>query len=432
MEDRFQTNTIELTDNNLFYSSALIKDIEKTNFLYSLIGIHKNYALQKFGDKEYEHNTSDPFISLFRIPSNEFKISTYNLIGLVKSDRYSLSITSRFGQNFLFYLIQNTEGFVEINYSSGTEENGGYDWLIACLWCKLLQECYQLGIPKSYRSKQEKTSRIKGKIDPLDCALNHKTGKFLCHYRDHSYQHPMLFLFIQTYEKIRKFNLCQSLHPIYQDFIRLTEGKKLKLVEVLETPYLTNPFYQKYNALIDLSKQILKNKTMNFGGDSNKYTYLFDISMLFEYLIRKKLANYFPIIQKNSDLLKIQTGVTERKLIPDIVVNTDHGYYIFDVKYKKFYFNEGVKREDLFQLHTYIGQYANNKEVKGCGFIYPHENNKETEYIKCEINQHGKLIPFYILFLDIPENITNQQDFNKQMDNACQNLCTQFQKIIKQ
>ena len=33
-------------------------------------------------------------------------------------------------------------------------------------------------------------------------------------------------------------------------------------------------------------------------------------------------------------------------------------FYVFDVKYKAFDTVYGVKREDLFQLHTYIGQYV--------------------------------------------------------------------------
>ena len=38
--------------------------------------------------------------------------------------------------------------------------------------------------------------------------------------------------------------------------------------------------------------------------------------------------------------------------------------YVFDVKYKTFDPQFGVKREDIFQLHTYIGQYGNGGLIK--------------------------------------------------------------------
>ena len=64
-------------------------------------------------------------------------------------------------------------------------------------------------------------------------------------------------------------------------------------------------------------------------------------------------------------------GSYMRKLEPDLVFENDGGLYVFDVKYKAFDPQFGVKREDLFQLHTYIGQYGNGASIKGCGFVYP-------------------------------------------------------------
>ena len=124
------------------------------------------------------------------------------------------------------------------------------------------------------------------------------------------------------------------------------------------------------------------------------------------------------------------------KLKPDLVFEYDNGLYVFDVKYKTFDFNEGVKRADLFQLHTYIGQYGNEKlsngdkkPFRGCGFIYPipedewNNQYKEHTLISDEIEQQGRKIPFHVLFLKIPkkpsENADNKKTFNELMKEQC-------------
>jgi len=125
-----------------------------------------------------------------------------------------------------------------------------------------------------------------------------------------------------------------------------------------------------------------------------------------------------------------------RKLEPDLVFESDGGQYVFDVKYKAFDKQFGVKREDLFQLHTYIGQYGNEDSIKGCGFVYPISEEKwdalnldKTQgLIKDDIHQQGKYIPFYVLFLKIPKNTS--PDFNSLMNEQCRVFIEAIQSKI--
>lgn len=102
-----------------------------------------------------------------------------------------------------------------------------------------------------------------------------------------------------------------------------------------------------------------------------------------------------------------------------------NGLYVFDVKYKAFDPQFGVKREDLFQLHTYIGQYGNGTSIKGCGFVYPISEerwaslnlDKTQGLISDVIRQQGQDIPFHVLFLKIPDNTS--LDFNRLMSEQC-------------
>ena len=126
-----------------------------------------------------------------------------------------------------------------------------------------------------------------------------------------------------------------------------------------------------------------------------------------------------------------------RKLEPDLVFESDGGLYVFDVKYKAFDLQFGVRREDLFQLHTYIGQYGNVAPIKGCGFIYPISeerwaslNLEQTQGLISDIiHQQGQDIPFHVLFLKIPDN--TYLDFNRQMRGQCRMFIdTIYSKVL--
>lgn len=163
--------------------------------------------------------------------------------------------------------------------------------------------------------------------------------------------------------------------------------------------------------------------------------------MLFEYFIRKLLKRCgFLLHSKYEHVYKIPSGAFNgymRKLEPDIVFEYEEKLYLFDVKYKTYDFKYGVKREDLFQLHTYIGQYGNDVELCGCGFIYPISENKWNEndldktqgVVSDVIIQQGRKISFSVIFLKIPENST-EVDFNKLMRKECQNFLENLQKSV--
>ena len=181
--------------------------------------------------------------------------------------------------------------------------------------------------------------------------------------------------------------------------------------------------------LIDLSKQVITQHESDFNFQRESNAFLFDISMLFEYFIRKLIRRYgLHPLSKFEQKYKIPTGAFSgytRKLIPDLVFESDGGLYVFDVKYKTFDTRFGVKREDLFQLHTYIGQYANSAAIKGCGFIFPiseckwHSSGLEqtSELKSAVIHQQGIEIPFHVIFLKIPDNAS--LNFNRLMSEQC-------------
>lgn len=404
------------------------KLLDVTGEINNLLSQNIQDFIVLFNSEEYEHNSSDQFVTVNGADSLNFSLSTGNLIGFVKRDNFSLKISSRFGDEFLKFIIADADGFLEVNNMGGEKQSEGYEWLLAYLWTIKLKRAYRLGLPKLYLTQTESTSKVRGSIDVLDFYLNRDRGIYRCRYREHSYESTAALLITRAFEYVETYSFVQKNRPIYQNFLSASQGIKRTHKELLDTPHFSNPYFHDYNELIDLSKQILNRKSTSFDEISQSSAFLFDVSMLFEYFIRKLLIrNSFRLFAKFEELHTITTGRErfKRKLQPDIVFEVNKELYVFDVKYKTFDSIYGVSRDDLFQLHTYIGQYGNNHKVKGCGFIYPASESKWRSLelddmggiIESEIVQHGVSIPFYVLFLKIPDE-TNTY-FNASMIDEC-------------
>jgi 5-methylcytosine-specific restriction enzyme subunit McrC len=416
------------------FLNSVSRDVEKT------LNDNIANALILFNDEDYEHNTDGGFIAVTGTDARNFTLNTGNLIGFVKRGDYSLKISSRFGDAFLQYIIADADGFLELENIGGESHTEGYEWLLAYLWNIKFKRAYRLGLPKTYITKNDRISRVRGTIDAVDYFLNTTSGKYLCFYREHSYDSPATSLFIKAYEAVEHYSFCQRTRNVYNAFLTANQGVKRSRREILRTPYFTNPFYNDYNVLIDLSMQVINQQGSDFDSKHESSAFFFDISMLFEYFIRKLIKrDGVRLLSKFEQRYEIPAGALRgymRKLEPDLVFESDDGLHVFDVKYKAFDPQFGVKREDLFQLHTYIGQYANGALIKGCGFIYPISEDRWTSLslekshglISDVIRQQGYEIPFHVLFLKIPDNTS--LDFIRLMSEQCRMFMDTIQSII--
>ncbi|HCH1046001.1 TPA: restriction endonuclease [Vibrio parahaemolyticus] len=405
------------------FLNSVSRDVEKT------LNDNISDALILFNDEDYEHNTDGGFIGVSGTDARNFNLDTGNLIGFVKRGDYSLKISSRFGDAFLQYIIADADGFLELENIGGESHADGYEWLLAYLWNIKFKRAYRLGLPKTYITRNDRISRVRGTINATDYFQNKSSGKYLCSYREHSYDSPATSLFIKAYEAVAHYSFCHQTRNIYSAFLTANQGVKRSQQEIMRTSHFTNPFYNDYNVLIDLSKQVIDRKGSDFDSQQDSSAFFFDISMLFEYFIRKLIKrDGLRLLGKFEQRQQIASGALSgymRKLEPDLVIEIDESLFVFDVKYKAFDSQFGVKREDLFQLHTYIGQYGNVAAIKGCGFIYPISeerwaslNLEKTQGVISDIiHQQGQEIPFHVLFLKIPED--TYIDFNRKMKEQC-------------
>jgi 5-methylcytosine-specific restriction enzyme subunit McrC len=404
----------------LFHKQAHLNDIQK------------KAEVILFKDAEYEHNTDAPYYNLSGLSYHNFTLQTGNLIGFIKLDEYCIRIGSRFGDDFLKYLIADTHGFLEIKNMGAYAHENSFDWILYYLWQIKLKKAFRLGIPKTYQSREDISNKPKGQIDTLHYELFGHLGKYKSKFREQSYLSDSNILIALTFKHEKLFKHCHSeMNGIRNAFITATEGKKLQRKQLISVKHFSNPYFKDYNEVIDLSKRILFSEGLSIASDSESSAFLFDVSMLFEYFIRKLLTrNGFVLRSKFSERLKIPTGVEayRRKLEPDIVIEHENNLSIFDVKYKNFdNVRQGVEREDLFQIHTYLGQYGNSNPIKACGFIYP-KKGKENNVIKQNMKIMGKDVDFYVFLLAVP-GIEEQNFISKFRDN-CNDFVSQFTREL--
>lgn len=369
-----------------------------------------DHEVLRFGEN-YEHNTTDQFIQLSGGDWNLFTLTTGNLIGCVRDGEYTLKVSSRFGDEFIKFIIADAEGFKELP-DQGGEQHGGYEWLLVYLWLIKLKKAFRLGLPKAYETRTEHLTTVRGRLDPVDYAMNSDRARYRCTYREHSYDNETTRLIARTLQHLDGHAVLRDTHGLNQTFQIATAGARHPLGELLQTKLVRNPFYADYNEVITLSKRILRDDLADFGAKARTSAFFFDVSMLFEYFVRKLLKRAGARFRdKNGAAWMIPTGTRDRKLIPDLVFDVGGRTFVFDVKYKRFDFAHGVAREDLFQLHTYVAHLANEAEVAGCGFIYPVRESRWNQQRLGEsgglwisqIKQHGCAIPFVVAFIRVPE-----------------------------
>lgn len=370
-------------------------------------------SLVLFNDGDYEHNTTDDFVTLHGSDAFNFQLTTGNLIGCVKRGDYSIRISSRFGDAFLRYIIADADGFLELEDFGGEQPGGDYDWLLAYLWMIKLKRAFRLGLPKNYVGRTETTCRVRGRLDPVRFYTNGDRASYHCSYREHSYCNPQTVLIAEAFRTLKSHPLLPAIHTVASNFTVAAEGLRPGRRQLLGTRKFSNPFYSDYNGVIDLSKRVLQNESTDFGSQSQTSAFFFDVSMLFEYFVRKLLKRAGAHIHPKAMGLTIPSGGlrnSRRKLEPDLVFELGNKACLFDVKYKSYDFETGVSREDLFQLHTYVGQWSNNLQLTACGLIYPVMHNKweanqlgKTGGVICDtLEVCGKRIPFSVSFIRVP------------------------------
>jgi len=406
-----------LKDNSEYFlnKEINIKDesiIEKIGKIYEILNSSKP-TIFGFGE-EFELNYEE----VFRYEGYNFdtlRLYTNNIVGTIIYDKFRIDIGSRFGDNFLKYMIASSEGFLEFENFGNLDNNVGIaEWLLIYYWKIKLKSAFRLGLYKTYKEKNEELSSIRGRIDFNSLHKFKLKAKLNCYYREHSYINEINETIKRALVKVSKSKhyskFIKDITPIKRTFFDLA-NLNIALSN-LKNKKILNPFYMPYQEVYRLSLQILENQFFNFSNKSKFNALLFDVSLLFEHFIRKLLIhNGFILNEKNKKEFAIPDGIKYRDIYPDIIIyHSDDTVSIYDVKYKKFSFAEGIKREDRFQITSYAALISSKYNIRECGIIYPVESSRVEKLPVQKLNICNKEIPFKVLFYEVEKNLENQKE----------------------
>lgn len=363
---------------------------------------------------EFEANIDQ---NIFELKGQDFdstKIYTFNLVGSIRYKKEIFNINSRFGNVFLEYMIASSHGFLELEKSGGFSKDISLaEWIMIYYFKIKLKDAFNLGMYKTYQTKNEDLLSIRGQID-MDHYIKKDffDGKTRCNYKEHSFNNDtnyIISLAINKIFKIQKYvSIVNDIHTIKNAFNQV-EYKK-KNIKLLSNIKVKNPFYGKYNEVFKLAYKIL-NEDFGSNGEDEFSAFLFDISLLFEHHIRSLLKTKYNLGIKNQKEFQVPNGNRFSHIFPDVIIYHDDGSIsIYDVKYK--HFGKEVNREDRFQLISYVAIYLQKYKIKECGFIYPADSSEQET--KEQVLQVSNVeIPFKIIFYDIVKIDPQEKTYDK-------------------
>lgn len=417
----FNCNTTRKQNKELIRKDAIVDFLKEVRSVLGKIDLNDYNISYLIGDGEFDLNRENTILNISGDSFSEMKLTTSNIVGSFNFNNHQININSRFGNQFLAYMIANTSGFIELdNFGSVSDNNGLGEWILLLYWKNRLKRAFAQGIYKTYQKKRENLSTVRGAID-----INHWIkkqdyfdGKTMCEFKEHSFENNINKVVFLALKKVSKSPYADLLYDVY-DIKRAFESIPFKNFNYnFKNSFVSNSVYKNYNEVFDLSKRILQDQYMSFSNQDKRFSaFLFDISLLFEHHIRKLLKRKFTLRPKELDEFEVPNGVSESKIFPDVIIdygNNEIG--VFDVKYKRFQTegpSAGVKREDRFQLISYIALYSSKYKVVKAGIIYPcEEGDYNTLISKTRRDQiiqiSGSKVNFGVYFYKVSKDLSKQ------------------------
>ena len=374
------------------------------------------------------HHYGDEISESYIIAMRDDKISTGNIMGFVGVNDTQLDIKSRFAKvdeddYFLHYMLQKVFSINLFDIKHTTRQEDIFDFLLY-LFPHFLKKALAQGLFKKYRRFEYNDANIRGPIDvnrhvreniPFRGTVAYST-------REHSYDNEITQLVRHTIEFIRTkkhgaiiLNNDPETKSCITQITLATQSynvrERMKVINQNLRP-IRHPYFSAYTDLQNLCLRILRHESLKYGQEKHKvYGVLFDGAWLWEEYLNtilkkcgfkhpenKKHKGGFQMFEKESDDDAISKN--SRRLYPDFWKDD----FILDAKYK--HLNNGVGREDLYQVVTYM--YC-TKAANGA-YVYPYE--KDEEYVKYQLDGYGGFI--HVIPLFIPQS---EKEFTEFVNN---------------
>ena len=376
------------------------------------------------------------------------KATTGNLMGFVGVNGTQINICSRFSQDdrndyFLHYMLCKVFRINLFNLDYSISKDNVFDFLLY-LFPHYLKKAMRQGLFKQYQKKQYNDANVRGVINvsrhireniPFRGTVSYDT-------REHSYDNNITQLVRHAIEYIRQKPLGKQILQNDADIIScvsqivlatpsFAQVNRQKVINANIRPTI-HPYFVDYTPLQRLCMQILRHETIKYGKEKDKvYGILFDGAWLWEeYLntVLRGLGFHHPenklqkggfrmFKEQNEDE---QINRNSRHLYPDFYhKKNDNIDFILDAKYK--HLNNGVSREDLYQVVTYM--YC-SKASHG-GYVYPDEGSNSNS--KFQLTGYEGYI--YLLPVSIPQSQPSHTAFMKAMQESEKRLRSLIQDV---
>lgn len=377
---------------NLTSRSWLLKDL----ILTSIIPISSKKNSDKKQDDlvieiTEENNEKEPkksirtgnFIGKFYLPDGKNEIE--------------IEIKSRFNDALLTRMLNvaNNVFLQDIHFQAkpSDKKSNIVKYIIGYLFIQSLEKASLLGFPKSYQTKHYHESKVYGNIDfnrhiKYDYPFN---GKISSTTREQHYIPEIInviYKAIQSIKDIFNEDIFLRINKIYSLTKQLYNGKYVDdrmIDKAIKDKALLNPIYSDFKKVLEYAKILIKLEDSKSGKSKQDHSgYLIDVSELWETYLYKLLQHHLPDcnVREQFEINTYKDRFYERHIIPDIVIEKDGHYAVFDAKYKRMKMNGKSKndigdldREDFFQIHTYMTYFNKENNLIAGGLLYPFESN---------------------------------------------------------
>jgi 5-methylcytosine-specific restriction enzyme subunit McrC len=340
-------------------------------------------------------------VSLQRYFTSDFGgIKTSSFCGSLKVGNSDILILPKISKNIdlnfkiFTYMILYSHDIKNRDIDSSAYHENLLEVFIDIFSKSLLEIINKTGLYKEYVSVQNENSFLKGKIVLKDYILKRNvSSKILCEYDEFSENHKLNQFFTYTVRELKKFSknklsliklekIFSEVEPIYN--------------EKIEFNHLNIRFKENFN----LAKFLLKHLTNKKIRNSENFSFMFDMDLLFEDFIGK-------IFKEVSNAKLQEVGYFGNlKLTPDIVLDD----LIVDLKYK--IFRDEVKKEDKYQMYI----YGNNFERKNTMLLYPkHVKNVDA---KLKLGKNEQSINLFVRTIDLDLDLdSNYKEYISEIKN---------------
>lgn len=316
------------------------------------------------------------------------QLSTVCIEILPKIDLDSDIETSR--KRLLEILVKSK--LIRINYSDILNVKNykvNLNELIGLIFANMLQKELLKGVYGEYVLIDDNIGTLKGKLIFKEQIKNisRLNSKAHCEFEEFSIDNKLnqVFKFIV---KILLNNLKnrETLNVLRHIYFMLEEISDITYKEISDTKIYFNRLNNRFSRSYNLANNILNGLSSigNTGNDRN-FSLLFEMNVIFEKYISNILEEIIgekTIYRQHSKyklLINEETSKGIFKLIPDIVIEENKQYkLIIDTKWKRLNDNNngyGVKREDLYQMYSYLTRY---KDVSEVILLYPKNSDSKT------------------------------------------------------